>query len=186
MQETIIFITATLVFAFISRNSLLKPGLNGYAHGFYRFVAWECMLGLYVLNMHAWYTDFYSPRQLVTGALFFMSLLLVFSALFMLHWSGKRDTKRNEVPMLAFEKTTSLVTSGIYRFIRHPMYTSLLLFCWGLYLKLPSLTGSLLAIGASIALVATSRVEEKENLNYFGDAYREYMKRSKMFLPFIL
>ena len=186
MQQTTIFLTITLVLAFISRNSLLKPGLNGFAHGFYRFIAWECMLGLFVLNMHVWYDDFYSPRQIVSGVLFFMSLLLVLSSLALLHWRGKRDAKRDDVPMLAFEKTTTLVTNGIYRFIRHPMYGSLFLFCWGLFLKLPSLSGSLLAVSASIFLIATSCVEEKENLNYFGEAYREYMKRTKRFVPFIL
>jgi len=175
-----------LVLAFISRNSLLKPGLNGFAHGFYRFLAWECMLGLFMLNRHAWYDDFYSTRQIISGALFLLSLLLVLSALALLHWMGQRDAKRDEVPMLAFEKTTTLVTNGIYRFIRHPMYGSLFLFCWGIFFKLPSLTGSLLAMSASMFLVATSRVEEKENLNYFGDAYREYMKRTKRFIPFIL
>lgn len=186
MQKLIIFAMATLVMAFISRNSLRRPGLNGVAHGFYRFLAWECMLGLFVLNMHVWYDDFYSSRQIVSGLLFFLSLLLVLYSLALLHWMGKRDAKRDEVPMLAFEKTTVLVNHGIYRFIRHPMYGSLLLFCWGLFFKQPSLAGSLLAVSASIFLVATSRVEEKENINYFGDAYREYMKRTKRFVPFIL
>jgi len=186
MQEAIIFLIATLVLALISRNSLLKPGFKGLAHGFYRFIAWECMLGLFLLNMHAWYDDFYSPRQIVSGVLFFLSLLLVLSALVLLHWMGKRDAKRDDVPLLAFEKTTTLVTNGIYRFIRHPMYGSLMLFCWGLFFKHPSLAGATLAISASIFLIATSRVEEKENLNYFGEAYREYMKRTKRFIPFIL
>lgn len=186
MQEAIIFIGVTLVLAFLSRNSLLKPGLNGLAHGFYRFLAWECMLGLFVLNMRVWYDDLYSPRQIFSGVLFFLSLLLVLSGVVLLHWMGKRDTKRDDVPMLAFEKTTALVTTGIYRFIRHPMYSSLLLFCWGIFFKQPSVTGSMLAVSASIFLIATARVEEKENINYFREAYRDYMKRSKMFIPFIL
>lgn len=186
MQEAIVFINATLALAFVSRNSLLKPGVYAFAHGFYRFFAWECMLGLFVLNMHAWYDDFYSPRQIVSGVLFFLSLLLVLSGAALLHRMGKRDAKRDDVPMLAFEKTTALVTNGIYRFIRHPMYSSLLLLCWGLFFKQPSVPGSVLAVSASIFLMVTSRVEEKENLVYFGEHYREYMKRTKMFIPFIL
>lgn len=43
------------------------------------------------------------------------------------------------------------------------------------------------AVIASIFLIiATSRVEENEYLSDFGEAYREYMKRTKMFVPFIL
>lgn len=186
MQEAIVFITVTLVLAFISRNSLFKASVHGFAHGFYRFFAWECMLGLYVLNMHVWYDDPYSTRQIIAGTLFFCSLLLVLSSLALLHWMGKRDTSRNDVPMLAFEKTTALVTKGIYRYIRHPMYGSLFLLCWGFFCKQPSLAGSVLAVIASLFLMATSRVEEKENLSYFGEAYSAYMKRTKMFVPFIL
>lgn len=186
MHEATVFVIVTLALALVSRNSLLKPGVHGFAHGFYRFFAWECMLGLFVLNMRVWYDAPDSPHQIICGILFFISLLLVVSSVALLHWMGKRDAKRNDVPMLAFEKTTALVTKGIYRYIRHPMYGSLFLFCWGLFFKQPSLAGSVLAVIASILLMATSRVEEKENLSYFGEAYREYMKRTKMFVPFIL
>jgi protein-S-isoprenylcysteine O-methyltransferase Ste14 len=34
-------------------------------------------------------------------------------------------------------------------------------------------------------LVATARVEEGENIRYFGDEYVDYMKHSKMFVPFV-
>jgi len=186
VQEAIVFVTVTLALALVSLNSLLKPGVRGFAHGFYRFFAWECMLGLFVLNMRVWYDAPYSPRQIVSGVLFFFSLLLVLSSVALLQRVGKPDAKRDDVPMLAFEKTTTLVTKGIYRYIRHPMYVSLLLLCWGLFFKQPSLAGSVLAVIASIFLMVTSRVEEKENICYFGEAYHAYMKRTKMFVPFIL
>jgi protein-S-isoprenylcysteine O-methyltransferase Ste14 len=35
-------------------------------------------------------------------------------------------------------------------------------------------------------LVATARVEEAENLRFFGEEYQEYMKRTKMFVPYLL
>ncbi len=182
MHEATGFVVITLALAFVSRNSLLKPGV----HGFYRFFAWECMLGLFVMNLGVWHDDPDSPRQLVAGTLFFCSLLLVLSGVMLLKWWGKPDAQRDDVPMLDFEKTTTLVTNGIYRYIRHPMYGSLLLLCWGFFTKQPSWPGVVLAVLASALLIATSRAEEKENLNYFGDAYRDYMKRTKMFLPFIL
>jgi protein-S-isoprenylcysteine O-methyltransferase Ste14 len=186
VQEAIVFVTVTLALAFVSRNSLFKAGVHGFAHGFYRFFAWECMLGLFVLNMRVWYDAPDSPRQIAAGVLFFCSLLMVLSSVTLLHWMGKRDANRNDVPMLAFEKTTALVTNGIYRYIRHPMYGSLFLLCWGFFCKQPSLAGGVLAVIASLFLIATSRVEEKENLSYFGEDYSEYMKRTKMFVPFIL
>jgi len=141
---------------------------------------------MYVLNRRVWDVDTESIHQLIAGFLFFASLLMALFGVAQLQLSGKPDTKRNEVPMLEFEKTTTLVTTWLYRYVRHPMYGSLFLLCWGLFFKQPSLVGGILAVVASGLLVATSRVEEAENLNYFGEEYREYMKRTKMFIPFIL
>lgn len=182
MLEGIIFVIVTMALAFVSRASLRKPG----SHGFYRFFAWECMLGLFVLNMRVWYVDTNSTNQIISGFLFFSSLLLVIFGVALLQLSGKPDTKRNDAPMFEFEKTTTLVTAGIYHYIRHPIYASLFLLCWGFFFKQPSLVGGALAIAASGFLIVTARVEEDENIRYFGEGYRKYMKQSKMFIPFIL
>ena len=182
MQEGVIFIVVTLALAFVSRASLLKPG----SHGFYRFFAWECMLGLFVLNLRYWHVSDHPALQYISGVLFSASLLLLLLSLALLQLSGKPDGQRNDVPMFEFEKTTALVTTGIYSYIRHPMYGSLLFLCWGFFFKHPSPLGGALAVFASGLLVATARVEENENLRFFGDKYREYMKRTKMFVPFIM
>jgi protein-S-isoprenylcysteine O-methyltransferase Ste14 len=182
VQEGAVFIVVTLVLAFVSRASLRKPG----SHGFYRFFAWECMLGLFVLDMRVWYIDAHATHQIISGLLFFASLLLVIFSVALLQLSGKPDTKRDDAPMFEFEKTTTLVTTGLYRYIRHPIYGSLFLLCWGFFFKQPALVGGVLAVFASGFLVATARVEEIENISYFGEEYREYMKRTKMFVPFIL
>ena len=182
MSEGIIFAIVTTALAFVSRASLRKPS----SHGFYRFLAWEFMLGLYVLNMRVWYVDTNSPHQIISSLLFIASLLLVIFGIAMLQMSGEPNTKRDDTPMFEFEKTTTLITSGIYHYIRHPIYASLLLLCWGFFFKQPSVAGGALATIASGFLLATARVEENENIRYFGEGYREYMKHSKMFIPFIL
>ena len=78
------------------------------------------------------------------------------------------------------------MTTGLHRYIRDPLYSSLLFLGWGIFCKGPSWPAGLLAVAASALLFATARVEEGENLRYFGAAYREYMTRSKMFVPYIL
>ena len=182
MLEAVTFAVVTMALAYVSRASLRKPG----SHGFFRFIAWECMLGLFVMNMRVWYVDTTAPNQIIAGILFFISLLLVIFGVVLLQLSGKPDAERDDVPLLEFEKTTALVTSGIYRYIRHPMYSSLILLGWGFFFKQPSIAGSVLAVVASIFMIATARAEEHENIGYFGDVYRDYMKRSKMFVPFLL
>jgi protein-S-isoprenylcysteine O-methyltransferase Ste14 len=98
---------------------------------------------------------------------------------------GEQDAQRDDAPMLDFEKTTTLVTTGVYRYIRHPLYSSLFLLGWGIFFKDPSWFGGGLAAAATLLLVATAKMEERENLRYFGAEYREYMQRTKLFVPFI-
>ena len=107
------------------------------------------MLGMYVLNLRVWDIDTHSTHQLIAGLLFFTSLLLVLFGVAQLLLSGKPDTNRNG-PLLEFEKTTILVTTGLYRYIRHPIYGSLFLLCWGLFFKQLSLVGGILASGVGV------------------------------------
>ncbi len=99
---------------------------------------------------------------------------------------GQQDDNRNDAPLLVFEKTTVLVTQGIYRFIRHPMYSSLIFLDWGLFFKRMSWLSGTIALFACIFLVVAALVEEDENVRYFGAQYRQYMKRTKRFLPFLV
>jgi protein-S-isoprenylcysteine O-methyltransferase Ste14 len=43
-----------------------------------------------------------------------------------------------------------------------------------------------LALGATLFLVATARIEEAENVRFFGPSYSEYVKQTKMFIPYLL
>lgn len=186
MIEIIVFTVATLMIVWLSRASLFKPGAHGYAHGFYRFIAWELMLFLLVLNMDVWYQEPQTPHQIISGLCMITSLLLVVSGFALLHLMGKPDSQRNDTPMMAIEKTTALVSRGIYRYIRHPIYSSLIFLDWGIYFKQPTIAETIIALIATAFLIATARVEEHENIRFFGEAYREYMKRTKMFLPFVI
>ncbi len=91
----------------------------------------------------------------------------------------------------SFEATTRLVERGAYRFIRHPMYASLLLLAWGICFKVGAIRESPLQINLGLAALATlclyltARVEEGENLARFGEPYRAYMRRTRRFIPFI-
>lgn len=79
-----------------------------------------------------------------------------------------------------------LVKSGIYRYIRHPLYLSLILFGTGVMLKNPGKIQIVFGVINIVALWITARIEEKEMLSKFGNEYREYMKNSRMFIPFLI
>ena len=93
--------------------------------------------------------------------------------------------RQDDNHLLTFEKTTALVTTGLYRYIRHPLYSSLLLLTWGVFFKIPAWSGGLLALAATLFLVATARADEAECIRFFGSSYQEYMKHTKMFVPFL-
>jgi protein-S-isoprenylcysteine O-methyltransferase Ste14 len=97
---------------------------------------------------------------------------------------GKLDTARSDPTLIGIEKTAELVTVGAYRYIRHPIYSSFVYGAWGVFFKRPAFTSGCLAVITIIFITITAKMEETENIQYFGDAYREYMKRTKMFIPF--
>ncbi len=179
MLQAALFAAATAALGWVSRASLRSPR----SHGFFRFFAWELLLALVLLNAPAWFRDPFSPAQIISWLLLVTAAILPIHGAVTLRQHGRPDARRNDAPLVGFEKTTTLVTSGIYRYIRHPLYLSLMLLGWGIFLKDPSWAGFLLALAATALLTATALAEETENLRYFGVTYREYMARTSRFLP---
>jgi protein-S-isoprenylcysteine O-methyltransferase Ste14 len=147
-------------------------------HRFYRFLAFECLLGLVIINSGAWFKDPSAPLQLISWISLIGSLMLA------LH--GFRLLRSLGAPSGDIENTTRLVTSGAYRYIRHPLYSSLLLLGVGAFLKQISFLSASLLLGLVIFIFLTARVEEADNLARFGEPYREYMSQTKMFVPFLI
>lgn len=174
-----IFLAGSAALAYVSRRSLL----NARSHGFYRFFAWEILFAMFLLNINAWFKDPLAWHQLISWILLIASVPLVLIGLGMLRSAGQQS--REDPALLGLEKTSRLVTAGLYRYIRHPLYSSLLFLGWGLFFKSPSWLEAGLALLCTFFLVLTARVEERENISCFGEDYTEYMKHSKMFIPFV-
>jgi protein-S-isoprenylcysteine O-methyltransferase Ste14 len=181
LVKVVVFLAATTGLAYVSRASLLAPR----SHGFYRFFAWEVILALLLLNVEMWFYDPFSWHQIISWSLLLVSLFLVVHGVHLLRQIGKPDKQRYDASLVGFERTTALVTAGVYRYIRHPLYSSLLFLAWGVFFKAPSWLGALLVSAATLFLVATARIEEAENIRYFGAAYEAYMKQTKMFVPLL-
>lgn len=183
MWQPIIFVLASAGLIYISRRALLRPR----SHGFYRFFAWELMLALFLLNVSNWFMDWLAWHQVIAWILLFASLVPLVLGVRALRNRGKPDAKqRSEPDLLAFERTTRLVTDGVFRYIRHPLYSSLFLLNLGIFFKLPSWIGAALALSASLFLVATAKADEAECIECFGAEYRQYMRHTRMFIPYII
>jgi len=182
MDKVIFFIALSLPVIFFSKQSLFEP----HSHGFTRFFSWEGIIILFVFNYTVWFREPFSAKQIVSWMLLIISLWFLIESVVRLSRARKPGIVRVDEKLFRFEKTTELVTSGIYRYIRHPMYSSLLFLTWGIWFKQPLWYLLPIALLTSWMLWLTARRDEKECQAYFGEKYAEYMKGTKRLIPFIL
>lgn len=179
--KIIVFVVASLGIGWVSRASLL----HFRSHGFYRFFGWEAILALILLNIDYWFYEPFSIHQTVSWPLLIVSSFLVIEGFRLLRMVGKPANHRDDPSLIGIEKTTKLVTVGAYRYIRHPLYSSLVFLAWGAFFKHLSWAGFSLAAIAMFFLTMTAKIEEAENIKFFGREYQVYKKKTKMFIPFL-
>ena len=136
------------------------------------------MFILFLLNYRVWFTD---PFSLTSDCIMDTSDIINLSCchrvIFLLKREGKPDSN--------FENTSVLVNQ-VFMAISGIRYTFQYSFleqesC----LKDPETLQLILGTINLVAVYITARIEEKEMIAKFGDEYREYMKETKMFIPFI-
>ncbi len=171
--DLLVFLLASAAIAILSRNSLR----DRYSYGYYRFFGLEFVLLLLISSAPSWFKNPSSPTQILSWILLAASVYLVSCGLYSLRFAGKLNADTKE--------TARLVKTGVYRYIRHPLYSSLLFLAFGAFFKLPSLFGAMLIVGAVVSFVATARAEEVVNISKFEARYVDYMKKTKMFVPFL-
>lgn len=182
MGDLIIFGVLSIPVVFLSWRTLF----NTQSHGFYRFFSWECIIWLLVSNYTFWFNDPFSTKQVISWILLFWSAYVVIAGILFLRKSGKPRKERNDEMLFEFEKTSELVENGIFRYIRHPLYSSLIFLTWGIFLKNTTVQLFIISMFSTVFLYFTAIFDEKECTRYFGAKYGEYMKRSKMFIPFLI
>lgn len=106
-----------------------------------------------------------------------ISVLLLFIAVLqtdLLSFVGLRQ-------MVQEEQTGQLVTSGFYRFVRHPLYTFSLAFLW----LSPSMTVNSMIVYTALTLYVLIGIvfEERKLLREFGKQYEDYKSTTPMLLP---
>jgi len=182
LVKLLILCSGTAGILWISRASLRKP----FHHGFFRLFAWEFILILFVINMNYWFVDLLSMTQIISWVLLFISLVFIILGVKTFRSLGKSDPLRDDPSLVGIEKTTRLITSGVYQYVRHPFYSSLLFLAWGILFKRITWAGILLIALVTAFLIYTAKTEEIENIQYFGEGYLKYMTGTKMFIPYLL
>ena len=90
---------------------------------------------------------------------------------------------RNYSTTLHISEEQTLVTTGPYRYVRHPMYTALFTVGVGLGLLSASWYFLLPFIATGIVVAFRVRREEEAMIEKFGDEYIQYMRRTGRFFP---
>jgi protein-S-isoprenylcysteine O-methyltransferase Ste14 len=147
-------------------------------HGIARFFSFESIFILVLLNIKIWFRDPFSIHQIISWIFLFTSIYPAIAGYMLL--------KRKGISEKSFENTTALVESGVYRYIRHPLYCSLFLLGTGVMFKDPGYVQIILGLVNFLAVFFTAKIEEKEMIGRFGELYSGYMKRTKMFIPYVL
>jgi len=80
---------------------------------------------------------------------------------------------------------SKLITSGIYAYIRHPMYTSVNIMMLAFFISTPSFLEGFLFIALIFVLMLKAKREESLWLEH-DEAYRYYKESTKLFIPYIL
>lgn len=81
------------------------------------------------------------------------------------------------------EKSAALVTSGLYRLVRHPLYFAGLLILW----LSPQVTVNsfTMYVGATVYILIGAYFEERKLLREFGPSYADYKSRTPMLVPWL-
>ena len=156
------------------------------SYGFYRFLGWECIIWLFATNYRYWFDNPLSVHQVFSWVFLIISAYLITIGVILMKKIGKPESNRKEKTLYQFEKTTELVDKGIFKYIRHPLYSSLLFLTWGIFLKNPSIGLLIVSVISTLLLYLTAIFDEKECIRFFGDKYIQYMKKSKRFIPYLI
>ena len=168
-----IFVLVSIGIIVFSWDSLQRV----HNHGFFRFFVFEAILALILFNANYWFEDPFSPLQIASWIFLCGAIVMAIHGFYLLRKVGK--------PQGDIEHTSVIVKAGAYKYIRHPLYCSLLLLALGVFLKQVSIVSGAIFVVALVFLVITARVEEHENKERFGPEYSIYSRLTRMFVPFV-
>jgi protein-S-isoprenylcysteine O-methyltransferase Ste14 len=112
------------------------------------------------------------------------SLLVTVARTGMPDFIGLRQVSRPTPLVAAAADPAGLVTTGFYRYVRHPLYSFSFVLLW----LMPWMSWNLLALcaGFSLYMLVGIWFEERKLAAEFGPAYAEYRRRTKMLIPGVL
>jgi protein-S-isoprenylcysteine O-methyltransferase Ste14 len=118
-----------------------------------------------------------SPMNVVGALIFIIGLVITVNA--------QMTLKRNYSGTLRIREGHQLITHGIYKYVRHPVYTGTLLRTFAIPIYTTSLLGFLFALVGIPLFIYRIGVEEQMLIEEFSDEYLEYTKATRKLFPYV-
>lgn len=145
------------------------------------------MLGMMVLPLVYIFSDWFSFADYYLPLVFQVTGLLLIVPMAWLFYRSHKDLGSNWSVSLEIREGHNVVNTGVYKRIRHPMYTAIFLWCICQALLLNNYISGLSGLW-SFGLLYIFRVKREEEMmmEEFGNEYFDYAKKTKRIIPFIL
>lgn len=108
-------------------------------------------------------------------------MLLIAAPYWLYFWINA--VRQNKKAALSSASTPELISSGVYGYMRHPIYGADIVLAIALFFFIPETRVALSVIWMTIVLITWMKLEESVLEGKFGKEYREYKKRVPMFIP---
>jgi protein-S-isoprenylcysteine O-methyltransferase Ste14 len=160
----------------LSGGEAHSPGSKTILYGFGVVILAIVLIPPYCDRRNIWTLDG-DPMRYTGLILFFAGSILRLAAAFAL---GRRFSG-----LVAIQPDHRLKTDGLYKYIRHPSYTGLLVSMIGYVLVFRNIIGLLLSIFLFLLLLSRMNDEEKFLEEHFGSKYQSYRQKTKRLVPFV-
>ncbi len=129
-------------------------------------------LQFFIISLHFFKWEFIPEKQIiqVTPLSYFVGFLIIIIA-FIILFVAIKDLGRNLSPFPRPIKNSNLVTKGIYRFTRHPMYYSLIFISFGVFIT--KLSIYYLFLSTSLILIIKFKIALEEQ--YLKNKFKNYL-----------
>ena len=185
--EIIILIIASTIWIFAEVYLVLRDNSRGKGKTTidrrtrnYNFIS--LIIAISCAALVSWIPLFQFNRR-GTSVVFWIGIIIIVLGLFLRYWSinilGKYFRTTVEV-----EESQKIVQKGPYKFIRHPSYSGIILFCIGYGLAVQNWLSLIIAISLpTIALLYRIKIEEEALVKGIGTDYEAYQKKTKKLIP---
>ena len=129
-------------------------------------------LQFFIISLHFFQWEFIPQKQIIqVNPLSYLVGFLIIIIAFIILLVSIKDLGRNLSPFPRPIKNSNLVTTGIYRFARHPMYYSLIFISFGVFITKLSIYYLFLSISLSLIIKLKIALEEQ----YLNNKFKNYL-----------